>query len=171
MADPLEGLKSAGFPVPPKAPKPNTWNQGSNGQDPALDRAVWGLQAEQPMLPWDVDIKTMPWKYPYAGSNILGTTDVASPNSIQLNPAVTMAFPQNLANLTLVHEMEHVKQGRSNPNHALDALKERALPYEDRPSEIEANKAEAKYGIEHGLLENFKADPAVLNALPKMLKR
>lgn len=182
MPNPLDGLKAQGYPTPPKPPMPNIQNVGSGGKDPAIDRAVAALQGEYPTDLRGVDVQPMNWRDPLAGSTVTGITYTDRPldaQSIELNPALTSAFPQSTVNNTLAHELQHVRQNRaagSQENAIAQHLKELDAPYNKRPSEEEAFAVGSDYRHHHdGPFNTYPMDPGtdvtfgnqgILDALP-----
>lgn len=79
---------------------------------PWLDAAVNEVAKKYPLEVAQSDIKDMPWSNDYAGTNVLGTTDINKnlPQNVQINPALSMLFPQKATEGTLRHELQHVRQ-------------------------------------------------------------
>lgn len=138
--------------------------------DPALQRATTKLDKRFPSDMAGVEVQPMSWLDPQAGSNVLGTTTIKTgPQHIEVNPALSLAFPQAAVEHNLAHELEHVRQNRSDST-PLRALKELQQPYFDRPSEKAAREAARSYDRETGAPTSWFADQTVLAALPKLPK-
>lgn len=114
---------------------------------PLTDRAVEALRKAYPADMTGVDIQDMPWTDPKAASTIFGKT---SPESeVRVNPIIGAAFPQEVAEETIAHELQHVRQNRASRDPQMDMLRELKIPYEQRPSEIEATNAAIDWNKKH----------------------
>ncbi len=168
----LERVGKQGLPEPQNIPKPSVWNLASGGQDPQLDRAVWKLQSELPGQLKDVTVKPMNWHDPFAGTAMLGYTRVDDPiddQQVRVNPAASIAFPEDFLRTLLIHELEHVKQKKSRGSlqaNIANNRQEQAINYWDRPSERGARDAVDRYAAERGLPKEFQGNQSVLDALP-----
>lgn len=153
-------------PPTPNGPSPNIYPRPLLS-DPGLQRAVTKIDKTYPQDTAGVDITTTPWADPAAGSNTLGSTWVKrGPQHIEINPALSMGFPQSAVEHTLAHELEHVRQNRRSP--AVSALDELQLPYFDRPSEKAAREAANQYDTEQGAPAHWSGDLNILRNLPKI---
>lgn len=168
LMDREDNLWPAELPTPPSSPAIYPRPLIS---DPALQRATTKLDKRFPTDMAGVDVQPMSWLNPSAGSNVLGSTDVKSgPQKIEVNPALSMAFPPSAIEHNLAHELEHVRQNRSTSMPALKALEELRQSYFDRPSEKAARDAAHRYDQETGAPTSWSADQKVLAALPKLPK-
>lgn len=114
---------------------------------PQLDRAVEALRKVYPKDMVGADVAEMPWSNPFSNTNVLGETDPE--NAVRINPSLSILYPQPAVEATLAHELQHVRQNKRVDNPALEMLKQQSIPYNERPSEIEAREARNAYVREH----------------------
>jgi hypothetical protein len=124
------------IPMPRKATSEPVIDRSVN----RLEKAGYGKELKAS------NIKPMSWYDKEAGSNVLGTTDFD--NNIKINPLSLALYPSIDNEMTLAHELTHVKQNEQIPDkdfrRKLSGY-EGMIPYEKRPSEVEAFKAGDDY--------------------------
>lgn len=132
----------ADYPSVPERPLPQP-EPARLGIPPTVVRAINALRkvyGNDPAIRPE-EINMMPIDHPYAFSTVNGAT--APDNQIVINPLVAALGDQQMVDSTVAHEVQHVRQ---NPNKDLHTyLKDLKLPYEQRPSEIDARDAASDF--------------------------
>lgn len=124
----------------------------------------WGqMRKDFPADMVNVQVKDMDWRSPEAFSNvlaatpsklpeslasILGPNSQGDPESIEVNPGSAIIEPSSSINSILAHELQHVRQNRSDAD-PMTRFLQRKLPYQDQPDEMEAFKASRDYEDAH----------------------
>lgn len=126
---------------------------------PATMRAASAIRKTYPADMAGVKVNEQSMLDPYAFSSILASTpsrateilrqqfkEMKQPDyeSFEVNPAVSALYPQNALEKTMAHELEHIRQNRTED--PLEALRQHVkLAYNDRPIEKSAREAADKY--------------------------
>ena len=131
---------------------------------PVILRALSELGKVNPNATRGVKPKEMYWDDGDAFSNIEAYTPTGTgwdgfpllkpdenndPNSIVINPSVSLGYPQKEVQRLLAHEVEHIGQNRGNtPADFVQQMKDQFnIPYEKQPHEQAARAAEKMYDI------------------------
>lgn len=150
---------------PVKPPKKNLHPRADEGSPVAL-RALAALQREQPTFPKGVQVEDMPFDDIKAWTNVNGAVDPDRPDTIRLNPVLSMLYPENVVKRTLAHEGQHVNQLRAGKGAEM-AITMRTTPYEHRAHEEEANMVADSYNIPQPPIDSkewipyFMGDPVL----------
>ncbi len=129
---------------------------------PAVERAMGALQRKTPGVWRGINVKNLPLDHSLSFSNTYAQTPAVIPdsmkrfyegvmaknpaelNTISMNPAVGMVFPDEEIETTLAHELKHVDQNRTED--PFPRMMERLeLPYDQRQEEKAAFAAENAY--------------------------
>lgn len=159
---PIEGLKAAVDrriqPIP------------AGAASPVVLRAAEALRKTYPADMYGTKVADMPTTDPRAFSDVGAYTPIDmsripgslfSPHSDQesmvVNPALSATYPQTMVEDTMAHELEHVRQGRTQD--VMDRIRQHSLPYEDRPNEKAAFDASAAYRHARYAKPSWKFEP------------
>ena len=155
MADPLEILK--------KQVQTRNMHPPAGSAPPVVLRALDAVRKIAPHKAVGVIPKEMDWDDPYAFSNHLGYNELGDKQNVHINPAVAMLYSQGANNNIMAHEVEHVWQNRNaDPQEAaIGVLENNFIPYNERPREKAAFKAQEGYG--------FSEDPPAAGWLRQFL--
>lgn len=139
---PIDGLKQAVIQ--------KITNQPAGDADPATLRAMAMLSRVYPEDSVGVRVKDNPVTDKYAFSSKLAETPVdmkndqglsmfkqGDPSTIEMNPAVSMAFPQPAIESILAHELQHIRQNRSDAS-PYSRVAQFSQEYGDRQDEKDA---------------------------------
>lgn len=166
---PIAGLKNL---------QRNLRNPGADEGSPVALRALAALSKQYPADTVGTRVKDMPLDSKYAFSSRLASTPSqavntalelpgSDPNTITLNPALSMSWPQPMVEQTMAHELEHIRQNRANLD-PLKALSEYTMPYEEQPSEQSAFKAGDAYAKLHPYIPSLQDEVNTAFSSPLM---
>ena len=133
------------YPKPPPSPKKNLHPHAGEAS-PVTLRALAALQREQPSFPKGVQAPDMKFDDMLAFTNVLGAVSPDDHNTIQINPAISMLYPEREVKRTLAHEGQHINQLRAGKG---DQMKHAiaTIPYGSQPHEQEADMVADSYNI------------------------
>lgn len=161
------------FPGLPPRPKPNIYPVTGN---PVLDRAIGRAVKSKQFGPeiQAADIGPMSMLENDAVTDTLGYTKPN--NEVRLSPSMLAAAPEISTDETLAHELTHVKQNRG-PMSDVWSKYDRTMPYQYRPSEMQAFEEAKKYKF--GLPKKYQDEqfeqlgylPGMQAAIPTFFKQ
>jgi hypothetical protein len=119
-----------------------------DGIPPSLVRAIEQMRRAYPDDPaTESDVQPMSMDAQDAQSDMVrGSTTLK--NQVRINPLLLATAHQDAINGTLAHELQHVRQNRKLPAGAdgqARYLQEFDLPYDQRPSEVDAARERFAY--------------------------
>ena len=152
---PIDGLKQAVIQ--------KITNQPAGDAAPATLRAMAMLSKVYPADTVGMRVKDNPVTDKYAYSSKLAETPIdmkndpglspfqaGDPSTVEMNPAVSQVFPQPAIEALLAHELQHIRQNRSDAS-PYSRVAQFSQDYEKRPDEIAGFNAADAYKQKMGI--------------------